>query len=350
MRLFIRVALTATVLLGASGLALGLAHCFAGQPPPSSLAASGATAPRDAWPVGDTERVWSAPHGLVQEPIWPGEPPDLVDAPAKPETVRVAKTPDALTGDRSESVLNISRPTMTIYPPKGRNTGAAIVVFPGGGFRVVAITLEGTEVCDWITARGVTCILSKYRVPGSNHYWDPQCRCVIDPKPPRALQDAQRTIRLVRMRAASLGVDPNKIGVMGFSAGGYLVAQTSNIFESSYAPVDGADRVSSRPDFAIAFFPGHLCRDGALDPGLRVTARTPPTFLVQSWDDPVDPICNSTLYAQALDDANVSTEVHLFAHGGHAFALRRHHSPDTVWPGLLENWLAQIGVLSNRSP
>lgn len=268
-------------------------------------------------------------------------------APSGPETVRVAKTPDALVGDRSETVLNVSRPTMTIYPPKGRNTGAAVVVFPGGGFRVVAITLEGTEVCDWITARGMTCILSKYRVPGSNHYWDPQCRCVIDPKPPRALQDAQRTIRLVRARAASLGVDPNKIGVMGFSAGGYLVAQTSNIFEPSYAPVDGADRVSSRPDFAIAFFPGHLCRDGALDPGIRVTARTPPTFLLQSWDDPVDPICNSTLYARALNDANVLAEVHLFAHGGHAFALRRNHSPDTVWPGLLENWLTQIGMLSN---
>jgi acetyl esterase/lipase len=273
----------------------------------------------------------------------------MVGAQSDPESVRVAKTPDALTGDRSETVLNVSRPTMTIYPPKGRNTGAAIIVFPGGGFRVLAITLEGTEVCDWITARGVTCILSKYRVPGSNHYWNPQCRCVIDPKPPRALQDAQRTIRLVRTRAASLGVNTHKIGVMGFSAGGYLVAQTSNIFESSYAPVDGADRVSSRPDFAIAFFPGHLCRNGDLDPGIRVTERTPPTFLLQSWDDPVDPICNSTLYARALNDANVSAEVHLFAHGGHAFALRRNHSPDTVWPGLLENWLAQIGMLSNPS-
>jgi len=349
MRIFIRVALTTAVLLGASGLALELAYCFAGQRPPLSLETPRPTAPLDAWPVGDTERVWSAPHGLVQEPVWPGEPPNMVGAQSDPESVRVAKTPDALTGDRSETVLNVSRPTMTIYPPKGRNTGAAIIVFPGGGFRAVAITLEGTEVCDWITARGMTCILSKYRVPGSNHYWNPQCRCVIDPKPPRALQDAQRTIRLVRTRAASLGVNPNKIGVMGFSAGGYLVAQTSNIFESSYAPVDGADQVSSRPDFAIAFFPGHLCRNGDLDPGIRVTERTPPTFLLQSWDDPVDPICNSTLYARALNDANVSAEVHLFAHGGHAFALRRNHSPDTVWPGLLENWLAQIGMLSNPS-
>ncbi|AQR63596.1 xylanase [Brevundimonas sp. LM2] len=235
---------------------------------------------------------------------------------------------------------------MTVYPPKGRNTGAAVVVFPGGGFRAVVITLEGTEICDWITARGMTCILSKYRVPGSNHYWNPDCRCVIDPKPPRALQDAQRTIRLVRARAAELGIAPDKIGVIGFSAGGYLVAQTSNIFDPSYDPIDGTDDVSSRPDFAIAFFPGHLCRGGALDPGIQVTERTPPTFLIQAWDDPVDPICNSTLYARALNEANVSSEVHLFARGGHAFALRRDHSPDTVWPGLVETWLVQIGVLT----
>jgi len=138
MRFFIRVALTTTVLLGGSGLTLEPAHCFAGQLPPLSLETPGATAPLDAWPVGDTERVWSAPHGLVQEPVWPGEPPNMVGAQSDPESVHVAKTPDALTGDRSETVLNVSRPTMTIYSPKGRNTGAAIIVFPGGGFRVLA--------------------------------------------------------------------------------------------------------------------------------------------------------------------------------------------------------------------
>ena len=162
----------------------------------------------------------------------------------------------------------------------------------------------------------------------------------------RALQDAQRTIRLTRAKAKELNVDPAKIGVMGFSAGGYLVAQTSNILEPAYKPVDDIDQVSSRPDFAIAFFPGHLCRPGdRLDPGIKVTAKTPPTFLLQAWGDPVDPICNSTLYARALDLAGVPTEVHLFAKGGHAFALRRPQSPDTVWPALLENWLRGIGIL-----
>lgn len=340
-----RAGLLVITLLGASSLVLATSPHPSAQQSDAPVRSNQTPSPLDAWPVGDTERVWSAPDGLIQETIWPGEPPNSDPAQSAPETVRIAETPDALRGDRSETVLNVRLPTMTLHPPKGRNTGAAVVVFPGGGFRVVAITLEGTEVCDWITAQGMTCILSKYRVPGSNHYWSPECRCIIDPKPPRALQDAQRTIRLVRSRAGDLGIDPNKIGVMGFSAGGYLVAQTSNIFEPSYAPVDRADRVSSRPDFAIAFFPGHLCRNGALDPGMKVTEHTPPTFLLQAWDDPVDPICNSTMYARALNEANVPAEVHLFAHGGHAFALRRNHSPDTVWPSLLQNWLTQIGIL-----
>ena len=146
--------------------------------------------------------------------------------------------------------------------------------------------------------------------------------------------------------AKELNLDPKKIGVMGFSAGGYLVAQTSNILDAKYKPVDAIDTLSSRPDFAIAFFPGHICRDGkTFDPGLHVTNKTPPTFLLQAWDDPTNRLCNSTFYARALDKAGVPSEVHLFATGGHAFGLRRNHSPDTVWPALLENWLRDIRVL-----
>jgi acetyl esterase/lipase len=235
---------------------------------------------------------------------------------------------------------------MTVFPPKGRNSGAAIVVFPGGGFQALAITIEGTEICDWLTARGITCIVSKYRVPGSNHYWNDACRCHITPRVPRALQDAQRTIRLVRARAGELHLDPHKVGVMGFSAGGYLVAQTSNITAPTYAPVDAIDRLSSRPDFAIALYPGHLCRTGAtLDPAIHVTKQTPPTFLLQAWDDPVDEICNSTVYARALDAAGVPSEVHLFAKGGHAFGLRRTPHSVAIWPSLVEKWLTEAGIL-----
>ena len=140
--------------------------------------------------------------------------------------------------------------------------------------------------------------------------------------------------------------------MIGFSAGGYLVAQTSNIFELTYKPVDAADKVSSRPDFAIVLYPGHICRGEdeddkplTLDPGLHVTKQTPPTFLLQAWNDPVDAICDSTIYARALDDAGVPTEVHLFAKGGHGFGLRPSVHPVSSWPRLVENWLKEIDVL-----
>ena len=290
--------------------------------------------------------VWQPPSGLKQIPIWPDVAPDMADVPQPAERVEVTKAPDVVAGRPYTAAYDVTSPTMTVFPPKGKNTGASMVVFPGGGFQLLAMDLEGTEVCDWMTAKGITCVLLKYRVPKSNHSWDKDCDCAITPKVPRALQDAQRTIRLVRARSKELNLDPNKIGVIGFSAGGYLVAQTSNIFESTYKPVDAADKLSSRPDFAVALYPGHLCRSGAtLDPGLHVTKQTPPTFLLQAWDDHVDDICNSTVYARALDDAGVPTEVHLFAKGGHAFGLRPTEHPLAMWPSLVENWLKEIGVL-----
>ncbi len=292
-------------------------------------------------PEAETRKVgiWQPPVGLKQIPIWPNGAPDR-EVAQKPENVLTKVTPEAIDGKNSEAVFDVSEPTMTVFPPKGASTKAAVIVFPGGGFKTLAVTIEGTEICNWATSKGLTCIIAKYRVPNSNHHYDPKCDCGVTPKVLTALQDAQRTIRLVRSKASELNIDPKKIGVMGFSAGGYLVAQTSNIFEPAYKPVDAIDQISSRPDFAIAFFPGHLCRWGAkLDPGIHVTKQTPPTFLLQAWDDPVDPICNSTLYARALNDAGVPAEVHLFAKGGHAFGLRRKQSPDTVWPGLVETWL-----------
>jgi acetyl esterase/lipase len=291
-------------------------------------------------------RPWRAPAGLEQIPIWPHGAPDMAGVPQKPESVLTAQTPEAVGGTISEAIFDVTAPTMTIFPPKGRNRHAAMIVFPGGGFQVLAVTIEGTEICDWITAQGITCIVSKYRVPKGNHYWDAQCKCHITPKIPRALQDAQRTIRLVRARAKALDVDPGRIGVIGFSAGGYLVAQTSNMFGPSYRPVDAADRITSRPDFAVALYPGHLCREGGvLEPGIQVTKRTPPTFLLQNWDDPVDEICNSIVYARALDRAGVPAEVHLFAKGGHAFGLRHSEHPVAMWPRLVEAWLKEIGIL-----
>lgn len=290
--------------------------------------------------------IWQPPPGPKQIPIWPDGAPDMEGLSQPPERVETTKAPDLVGGRPYVVAYDVTSPTMTIFPAKGRSTGASMVVFPGGGFKLLAMDLEGTEICDWLTAKGITCVLLKYRVPKSDHYWDQESQTHITPKVPRALQDAQRTIKLVRAKAKELNLDPNKIGVIGFSAGGYLVAQTSNIFEPTYKPVDAADKLSSRPDFAVALYPGHLCRDGGtLDPDLHVTKQTPPTFLLQAWDDPVDEICNSTIYARALDDAGVPAEVHLFAKGGHAFGLRRKDHPIASWPSLVENWLKEIGIL-----
>ena len=290
---------------------------------------------------------WHAPAGASQLPIWPGVAPDAPQGPAAPEsTFEVAKVP----GRHYVGVANVSAPTITIFPPVSKASDVAVVVFPGGGFRILAIDIEGTEICDWVTTQlGATCVLLKYRVPGGNHYWDNTAGKHITPPVPFALQDAQRAIRLVRSRANELGIDPQKVGVIGFSAGGYLVAQTSNIYKSTYGPVDMADSLSSRPDFAIALYPGHLCRKGnVLDPSISVSKQTPPTFLLQAWDDPVDEICNSTLYASALGQAGVPAEVHLFSGGGHAFGLRPVKGAISSWPSLVTTWLQSIGMLEGR--
>lgn len=289
------------------------------------------------------DHAWTPPSGLTQVPIWPDGAPDMPEAPGKPESAFEVRKKS---GRNYTGIANVTDPTITVFPPKTANTGASVLVFPGGGFHILAIDIEGTEICDWFTSKGITCVLLKYRVPGSNHYWDKDCRCHITPVVPLALQDAQRAIRIVRARSQELRINPDKIGVIGFSAGGYLVAQTSNMFEPSYAPVDAVDELSSRPDFAIALYPGHLCRSGGtLDPGMQVTERTPPTFLLQAWDDPVDKICNSTLYARALDEAGVPAEVHLFAKGGHAFGARDTGDQIASWPSLVEGWLREIEIL-----
>jgi len=313
--------------------------------------------------------TWQPSPGHTQVPIWPGAVPDAQPA-AGPE-VATTRTKDHFVGGRPWTYIsNVSRPTMTVYSPKGKNTGAAVVVFPGGGYQVLAIDLEGTEVCDWLTPKGITCVLLKYRVtdvgpyPKSGPY----------PESPMALEDGQRTVGLVRLHAAEWHIDPHKIGVLGFSAGGHLSAAMSTHFETRlYPAVDAADKESCRPDFAVVIYPGHLslsaaqrdARQGtkkfvlphpdhlssadeslALNPDLHVTSRTPPTFLLQAEDDHVDNVNDSLAYYIALKKAVVPVEMHLYAQGGHAFGLRRTKFPVTAWPALVETWLGAIGMIS----
>jgi acetyl esterase/lipase len=292
---------------------------------------------------------WQPSPGHTQVPIWPDTPPDAQPAKEK-EFALSSGTKFLIAGKPAIEVDNVTQPTMTIYSPKAKNTGTAVIVFPGGGFYVLAIDLEGTEACDWLTSRGITCVLLKYRVPDSGPHDDAGHQKY--PKAPMALEDAQRTMRLIRFHAAEHHIDPHKIGVLGFSAGGYLVADISTNYDKLVYPVvDEADKVSCRPDFAVALYPGHLqaSHDAlGLNPKIPVTRETPPTFLVQAEDDHVDNVNDALVYYIALKRAGVPVEMHLYAQGGHAFGLRRTKMPITAWPELMETWLRTIGMISDR--
>lgn len=314
----------------------------------STLAMLAMAAPSGAQTLGSRlpEGQWHPDGGLKQIPLWPANLKIARPETDKPETGWYG---NKLVGGKAyKAILDVTRPTMTIFPPKGRNTGAALLVFPGGGYEALAIDLEGTEICDWATATGMTCVVLKYRVPQDWHKVPGHEQA---PKPQLALQDAQRAMGLIRARAGELGVDPHKVGVIGFSAGGHLATAVSNAETRTYAPVDAADRLPSRPDFAIVLYPGHLWTGGipkdrvALAPWNTIH-NPPPTFLLQSTDDPVDPVRNSVFYALALKDAGVPVELHLYPGAGHAFGLRKSDHPITSeWPGMAEKWLRGLGML-----
>jgi acetyl esterase/lipase len=294
---------------------------------------------------------WQPAAGHAQIQIWPGVAPDAeAEDRVGPERVETSEKDALIAGRPTVGVFNVTRPTMTVYSPPGKNTGVAMIVFPGGGYQGLAMDLEGTEVCDWLTAKGMTCVLLKYRVPNTGPHWVEKCQCQIYPKAPMALEDAQRTVSLVRFRAAEWGIDPHKIGVLGFSAGGHLVAAISTRYQKRlYAAVDAADKISCRPDFAVVLYPGHLRlheENFGLNREIRPTRETPPTFVVQDEDDPVDDVENSLVYFEALRKAGVPTEMHVYAQGGHAFGLRKTKFPVTDWPALVEKWLGTIGMIA----
>jgi acetyl esterase/lipase len=291
---------------------------------------------------------WRPAAGHTQIPLWPTRPPD---ARAGVGVEAVHNAVDRETGNKTlvggapySYVENVTQPTITLYSPKTHSTGAAVIVYPGGGFNVLAIDIEGTEACDWLTSNGISCVLLKYRVPCEHLGAYREC--------PQAHQDAQRAMRIVRSRAAEWGIDPHRIGVIGFSAGAHMAIMSSTRFDRRYAPVDGADSVSSRPDFALVLYPGRVGyrRTNFLpNPDIVVTDRTPPTFHVHAFDDPLNPVENSLIYAAALRKAGVRSEIHIFATGGHAFGLRRTGSSATAWPELADVWMKGIGVLGGAA-
>src|ERR1700722_1224789 len=269
--------------------------------------------------VSAQQTTWQPSPGHTQVPIWPGAVPDAQPV-AGPEDDTTTVTDSQVAGRPWGLVAHVSRPTMTVYSPTVKNTGAAVVVFPGGGYRILAIDLEGTEVCDWLTSKGITCVLLKYRVPGNEGYPKsaPYPKSGPFPESPMALEDAQRTVGLVRFHAAEWHIDPHKIGVLGFSSGGHLSAAISTHFDKRLYPVvDAADKESCRPDFAVVIYPGHLSlsaaerdakqgtkkfvvphpdnadKDLGMNPEIPVTRQTPPTFLLQAEDAHVDNVNDS---------------------------------------------------------
>lgn len=271
--------------------------------------------------------------------LWPAQPPGkVVELPAEADLTK--DTDNLIAGRKLLRIGNVSTPTLAVYKPAPeQDTGAAVVICPGGGHHILAYDLEGTEVAEWLNSIGVTGIVLKYRVPAR----DPDRRWLA------AVQDAQRAMSLVRSRAKEWNIDPARIGILGFSAGGETAALTAIFDERQYDQVDDIDAVSSRPDFAVLVYTGGLAEkdNAALKPYVKVTSQTPPMFLVHAIDDPV-PVANSLLLTAALNEAKVPAELHVYSTGGHGYGLRRTEQPVTSWPGRCADWLGESGYLKNR--
>lgn len=272
-------------------------------------------------------------------PVWPGSPPgyQVTGGPERdtsgPESGKVAGKHVIRLGDVSKPELHVFRPA------KGRANGAAVVICPGGGFNILAWDLEGTEVAEWLNSIGVTAAVLKYRVPTAKH----------DPNWLPPAQDAQRAVRLVRANAAEWGVDPARVGLLGFSAGGRTAAMAAlKADEPLYEQVDDADKASARPDFLALIYTAYLVDDtGARKPEVAVTKDAPPTFLVHAYDDPVTPKSSVQLFL-ALKEAGVPAELHVYEAGGHGYGLRPTDKPVTAWPKRCEEWMRSRGLLEPK--
>jgi acetyl esterase/lipase len=281
--------------------------------------------------------------GSVSDPIslWPKGAPDEKGDVGMEHDLSTASS-RLVAGQRVIRLANVSNPAITVYrPSKRKDNGAAVLVCPGGAYGILAMDLEGTETCQWLNSIGVTGVLLKYRVP----------KRPGDDKHILPLQDAQRALGLVRYHAKEWKLDPKRIGILGFSAGGHLTVHLCNDFDKrAYEPVDDADQVSCRPDFALAIYPAYLVvkdQKTKLAPEFTVTSNTPPTFLMQTEDDGLG-VESSLTYYLALKNAHVPAEMHLYAVGGHGYGLRGPGKLSNSWPKRAEEWLRGLGLLERR--
>ncbi len=272
-------------------------------------------------------------------PLWPNgtpEPSRVVGPEIDPTTDRDRM----ILGKTSTRVTNISKPSLTLFPaPAGKNNGAAAVVFPGGGYSLLADLHEGVEVCQWLNSLGMTCLMVKYRVPEPGRF----------PENVEDLEDAQQAMRITHEHAAEWGIDQSKIGVVGFSAGAHLAVVLSTHPDDHSNPKAPGPTGAERPAFQMIVYPAYTTENGKVVEAVKPTANVPPTFLVQAEDDGVK-VESSVLYFLALKNAKVPAEMHIYAEGGHGYGLRATALPIGVWPSLAEKWLHSIRILGPAVP
>jgi acetyl esterase/lipase len=273
-------------------------------------------------------------------PLWPEKAPG--EKGNLGEEKDLSKPKEGLVADKPLIRLgNVSTPTLTLYKaPADKATGAAVLVCPGGAYHILALDLEGTEVCEWLNSIGVTAALLKYRVPRREGL----------EKHAAPLQDAHRAMGYLRANAQSLGVDPRRIGVIGFSAGAHLAATLCSTNERSYSPIDKSDELETKPNFSMLIYPAYLTikeKNDAVAPEVAVTTNTPPTFIAMTEDDPIR-VETALFYTLALKQAKVPVELHIYPKGGHGYGLRRTKNLVTTWPDRAAEWMNSQGVLNPR--
>ena len=288
-----------------------------------------------------------AARAVAAEPlvvhVWPDKTPADVGIEGE-ESSRMYESP--IIAGPTRLITNVTRPTLAIYQPaKEKNTGTAMIICPGGGYHNLFWELEGEEVAAWLNSVGITGIILKYRVPR-------RAGDVKGEPPLGPLLDAQRVVSLVRSRAAEWGVDPKKIGMVGFSAGGHLALAAATSFEKrTYEPIDAVDQVSCRPNFAVLCYSGYLkAKDkDEIAPGLRIPAGTPPIFLAHSSDDKISDAEHSVIMYLALKRAGVPAELHIYAGAAHDFGVRPSDQPCSTWTQSCAQWLRQLGFLRSKT-
>ena len=266
--------------------------------------------------------------------VWPGKAPD------EPAGIESRKAKAATGSDGVIRIPYVDTPELIHFPANPKQaTGTCVIVCPGGGYGKLAWNKEGTEIAQWLNTLGVDAVALKYRVPRRDRE-----------KPhPWPLQDLQRSIRIVRSKAVQWKIDPKRIGVMGFSAGGHLAVMSASYQDQdSYKPIDAVDKLDVRPNFMVLIYPAYLGNakkdSGKLDPLVKVNGQTPPTFIAITHDD-ADRGLFAALYYAELRRNRVAAELHIYSKGGHGYGLRPSANPVSSWPLRLEDWLRASGWL-----